>query len=707
MMTAGPIPQPGRGAFGRTHQLCALLVAFILSAGAVTAQTGPVVPRGGEHATFTRIVLRLPSATRWSLQQASRQAVLTLSPAPDGFDLSEVFRRIPRTRLGSVRAGAGQLFLELECDCTVTTAQEPSGLLIIDIAEPLTQYPQPDQPRRPLRRPDTSQAAATGTAGQIVAQRRTARQAPPAATTALWEHRLLERAAPAALPSPSGNRDTQTPTVAREIEGVLARQLARAAGQGVVTLRPSTAASTPPLQVLISTEDSPDLAQEEPGLHLRLANKAIADNLMAQITTSDAQECYADDLFDLVAWSETGNFHAELAQHRQHLVSDGNPDSLLTFARFYLYFGFGREASALLNDIRVNTPSDAVLRAVAAILDSRAVAEESPLPDMLHCNGRAALWALLATGAEAGSAEINANAIARSFAELPDHLRRDLGHRVAARLLDHENPDAAQLVRLSMERIGNADAAQVAVTAARIALVENEAMTAPPAASLADLPMTSDSVLLQLEHALTHPEQLNSDLIQTALAYATDLKGTADGARLYALAIEALARQGDFAQAFTTLNRLASAGGIGLPSSLRDAVFDIAATSGSDPQFVTAVFEQQPWQEPERLRPSTRELLADRLADLGFLSHANAITSPGFVSAGRIPVAEPGPVSYPRAPDETVAPPEPGAEQDFNATPDAAAMDPTLPTTPRALGNALLTSSSALRAELQALIAAQ
>lgn len=707
MMTAGPIRQPRRGAFRRTHQLCALLVVLILSAGAVTAQTGPVVPRGGEHATFTRIVLRLPSATSWSMQQAPRQAILTLSPAPDGFDLSEVFRRIPRTRLGSVRASSGQLFLDLECACIVTTVQEPSGLLIIDIAEPLTQSAQPVQPRRPLRRPDASQAAATGTAGQIVAQRRTARQAPPAATTALWQQRLLEQTAPPAATPQTGNEERQLPTVEREIEGALARQLARAAGQGVVTLRPNAAASPPPSQVLISTEDSSDLTREELGLHLRLANKAIADNLMAQISTSDTKECYTDDLLDLVAWAESESFHAELAQHRQHLVSDGNPGNLLDFARFYLHFGFGREAAALLDDLRVNTPSDAVLRAVAAILDSRPVAEESPLPDMLHCNGRAALWALLATGAGAHRADINANAIARSFSELPDHLRRDLGHRVAARLLDHEKTDAAQLVRLSMERIGSADAGQVAITAARIALVESEAMPAPPAASLADLPMTSDSVLLQLEHALTHPEQLNSDLIQTALAYATDLKGTADGARLYTLAIEALARQGDFAQAFTTLNRLASAGGIGLPSSLRDTVFDIAATSGSDPQFVTAVFEQQPWQEPERLRPSTRELLADRLSDLGFLSHANAIAPPALVSAGTIPVSEPGPVADPETPGSTITAPEPGAEPDFNVTPDTAEVDPAPPTTPRALGNALLTSSSALRAELQALIAAQ
>ncbi|SDW58523.1 hypothetical protein [Roseicitreum antarcticum] len=709
MMAALPHHRARQNASGPPGRLLyALVLSMLLSAGAAVAQSSPIIPRAGEHATFTRVVLRLAPGMGWTMTQAPRQIVLTLDPAPAGFDLSEVFRRIPRTRLESVRTASGQLFLDLACDCVITAEQEPSGLLIIDMASPVAQTTLPDQPRRPQRRPDAAPGDTTGSAGEIVAQRRTAQQTAPVATMALWEQRLLEQTA-RTEPPPVESSAPPVPLVAREIQGVLARQLARAAGQGVVTLRPNPTSGTAPAQsqVLVSTQDDPNLTQEALGEHLRLANKAIADNLMAQVATSDAATCYADDLMDLAAWAKPDSFHAQLAQHRQDLVAEGAADNLRAFARFYLHFGFGSEAASVLIASDANLPLDDVLRTLAAVMDSRPLATDSPLPDMLHCDGRAALWALLATGSAARADHINARAIGRAFAELPDHLRRDLGPRVAARLLEHDQTDAAQLVRLSMERIGNADPDQVAITAARIALVEEADGTSTTGPALGDLPTTSESVMLQLEHALTHPEHLTRDLTQTGLSYANDLKGTPDGARLYALAVEALARQGGFDEAFATLNRLTAAGGIGLPPALRDVLFDLASETGSDAQFVATVFDQQPWLDPARLRASTREMLANRLADLGFLSHANALAPMTPVGTLQVPAGESA-VDADAGPSEAPAPPAESGAADAALTSDTTADAPELPaTTPQAIGNALLDSSSALRAELQALIAAQ
>lgn len=693
--TAGRCFRPKKSWKG---SLAALFFAFQGCANIASAQSEIIVPRGGEHATFTRLAMQLPAQTSWSLRQVGQQATLSFTPAPDSFDLSQTFRRIDRARLSRISAAAGQLSLELACDCILTAIKDPSGLLVVDIQSPGVTPNMSPTPHRPARRPEQAQSAQS--VGQIVAQQRsTGVQSDPHMAKTLWQQRLLANSTSAETAEASDSTTDAPLAPTNEITGTLARQLARAAGQGIVALR-----TEPPNEVAQaqSPEDSPDVPRPLPNAvadHLRLGNKATED-MTAQVTEArGAHDCSAENQFNLVNWATNAPFGVQVANHRQTIATNDDPAHVLDFAKFYLHFGFGSEAAVLLADPQFNNGAVELLRDLAQILDGKLPAPDSAIGQMSGCGDVAALWAMLAAHDGIGASP-DINAIVRSFGALPDHLRRDLGPRVAQRLLASGEYDAAQFVQTASERSVQVQTDAHSILAARIAL---EATTpAGPATHvlLGDLPQSRDAVLLHLEHALTHNDGLTPDLIEIGLAHAADLKDTAEGGRLYALSVEGLARTGAFDDAFATLDRLTTSGVGFLPRHLNDTVWDILATSAADAAFVSTTFERQPWQDPQRLRPATRALIADRLTDLGFFAHASAVMPPATI-------APPDAATADAAPDPadalfTTLPSPPPMSMD----PPDASSEPTISTadTPQALGNTLLSSSAALRADLMRLL---
>lgn len=709
-----PVARPDggkRGPLGRNALalgISVLLIAFHLAAAPVAAQEGTLTPRGGEHGAFTRLVMQLPARTGWSLRQRDQQAIVVFDPSPRDFDLSETFRRINHMRLRSISSATDQLVLDLGCDCTVTAEADSTGLLVIDIrgpaAVPAAARPTVRPPSRPARAPGQHEIARS--VGQSVAQHHTAlRQVPAEPASALWQNRLLQHTSQHSPDAPSDFAAEAPRQLTAEIEGALARQLARAAGRGIVSLRPT---STSAASVLLPARDTPAStigAPDPVAEHLRLGNRAIEDFAAQQISAAPKTECPPDAWFDLAAWAGTGSFHEKAAQFRQSMSDGGAPDQITEFAKFYLHYGFGSEAALLLADADIDEGSGAVLLDLARIIDGKTAGEASALPTMAACENSAALWAFMAAPPD-NLPRPNTNAVVRSFGELPDHLRRDLGPRLAQRFLEFADVEAAQLIQTAIERISQPADTEHALSAARIALETATATDQTTRAALDLLTPSSDSVLLQLEHALATQAQPDPGLIETGLAYASDLKGTPDGGRLYSLSIEGLARNGAYGDAFSTLFRLQASGVGFLSPGIEDVVWDVLAASAPDPAFVSTVFDQQPWRAPQRIRSSTRQLLADRLSDLGFFTHANALLPE---------------VAAPRTPDENAGPPNPdGASEvrsgDAPSDADIGGLTNELPGTlaptappdaPRALGNALLSESSALRENLAKLLGAE
>jgi len=113
----------------------ALAFALTLAAGLAAAET--VTLTSGEHEGFTRIVVDLDEATPWQVGRTPDGYVLRLARQGIRFDLSGVFRNIPRTRLAAIWAdpGSGDLRFGVGCACHAIPFEFRENVIVVDIKD--------------------------------------------------------------------------------------------------------------------------------------------------------------------------------------------------------------------------------------------------------------------------------------------------------------------------------------------------------------------------------------------------------------------------------------------------------------------------------------------------------------------------------------------------------------------------------------------
>ncbi len=109
--------------------------SLVLVLGLQQAGAAPISVRSGEHSDFTRLVMTVPEDMTWALTEPARQVRLTLDDHEDGFDTTEVFSRIPTTRLSALTTASNSLILELNCDCAVRVFREGNRFLVVDVQD--------------------------------------------------------------------------------------------------------------------------------------------------------------------------------------------------------------------------------------------------------------------------------------------------------------------------------------------------------------------------------------------------------------------------------------------------------------------------------------------------------------------------------------------------------------------------------------------
>ncbi|MEM8851251.1 MAG: hypothetical protein AAGE03_14605, partial [Pseudomonadota bacterium] len=100
------------------------------------AQVATVV-RSGEHEDFSRLVFADTGPQTWRIltTSAGRNRVEFQTELPI-LDLSQVFQRIPKTRLSVIEQDGNALELDLNCDCPIAVSQLTSGHIVLDIQDP-------------------------------------------------------------------------------------------------------------------------------------------------------------------------------------------------------------------------------------------------------------------------------------------------------------------------------------------------------------------------------------------------------------------------------------------------------------------------------------------------------------------------------------------------------------------------------------------
>lgn len=566
-----------------------VLLLLLASATPALAESARVL--SGEHDAFTRLVIELPAPQAWTLGRSESGYVFATDvETQPQYDLSGVWQRIPRTRLGAVAvdADSGALQLEMACDCHIFPFEYHSGIVVLDIkAGPA---PSGSAFESPFERRGTTGPMADAEAGTRPYD---------------W---LARRTSGVTSPVPTLPLPLDTGTVSLDpLRDELLEQIARGAADGVVDM------------------ELPGRPREVPAVdHGALPWSAvrIGEQMGIAVTDPDAagegslpqQACADPSLLDISGWGGTLLPLDILAASRADLYGEFDlpePEAIRHSVRLLLYLGFGVEALQTADLMGEGAPDEtlALYRSMALLVDGEAD-PQTPFADMLQCDGPAALWSALAHDRLPAGQAVNRDAVLQAFVALPGHLRRHLGPALAAKFLDHDDAEAARVIRDAMDRAPAKDPAAVAVLDARAGLHDGdaEAAQAHAAAAVALDGDQIESLVTLVETHFRTLDPLSPDTAEALLSLRGETEGTPEAPAVDRAIVLALALSGQIGAAY----REPAAKGATLAELWR-----VAQDRASDDDFLVQAVLPAGIPVPD-VAPEVGQAIAERLLSLGF-----------------------------------------------------------------------------------------
>ncbi len=587
----------------------AAIVFLPLVPCSVRAETVRVLT--GDHAGFTRLVLDLAQPTDAQVNRTDDGYELRLLRSDVRFDLSQAYRSITRSRLGTiwVDPGSGALQLGVDCACHARVERLSGDVLVLDLVDG------------------------------------------PAPPESLWETRSDGAPAPP-LQSPREMRPRPRPVLASTLPDLLALGLPRPTLPAIPDrqslplrddlldgfARAATAGLVDPAENLVSLGEGHGFS---PQIGTRLGDlpqvSLASPNDPAPPVTAEGAKCIEDDRLAVETWADGQPFAVSAAAHDAALLGEFDrvdPDGLSAAVRFYLYYGFGAESAALLDAFPNSLPDADLWRAMAMLLDGATVAARSRSPlleEQAACNGKAALWAALSTDHPGKLPGLDRAALRQAFSALPGHLRQLLGPRLAERLMNDGDMATARAVMDATDRAPGPASPAERLASAYLATREGDALEGERIASsvLPDAgPDRVNALIAKAKAQLAQRQAVDPVLLGDLASIAGEVGDGPEGDELARTRALATASAGDYGQAFA----LAAP----LPPSVHVDLWTMLASSGPDSAIVTYALD--PRTAPAALPLQTRLRLSERLLALGFPSEAMRWT-PGRDPAERLVAA--------------------------------------------------------------------
>ena len=631
-----------------------LIAAVILASSGAVAQT--VTVRSGEHESFTRLVMLLPSKAKWSIDESNRAVTLSVDLASVQFDTSEVFNRIPRTRLVELNQNkpGEDLVFSLGCDCSISSFLETSGYLVIDIKDAPKSEKVTREPRRSaLNAPANQQPYRFSFSEEPMHDAQIDSDEAHTSEMPMRERHqepqqmqlpLVIRpasVAPMAKPSPLSAENSQPaahlgnrPHGALNIsEERLLAQINRASDQGLLELRMNP-------QAMAQTATSRDMADpmakpmgsehnSEPQvrpLPVSLSAMTVIDRDLASVArsldhTGMEKACLKSKSVALDAWGGTQAFDAEIGQWRAQLFGERDrvsQENALGLARAYLHFGFGAEARQAVDISTSSGKTAQILKALAQVLEAEGPIEDGPFTGQQHCDGDVALWAVLA--AHNVAQDVNGNAVQQAFLRLPLHLRSYLGPRLSQIFTESADASMAKFILRAMARVDIEPGSGIELAKAAVAQLggDSHAEEQELMKSLATGSEHSPEALIRLiTNIYESGDPVAPDLHDLAAAYALEYRNTNKGAELRRTNAIALALAGQFDRAFETIPDIEKRDGTANRSLAMHPLLALLTERADDVTFSRLAMMSALRSAPE-VPPDTGDKIARRMLDLGF-----------------------------------------------------------------------------------------
>lgn len=622
-----------------------LLFVFFVLVSSRTAFADPILVRSGEHESFVRLALDIDEGADWALNSEGYQFSIQLSNHADGFDSSKIFDRIDRRIISSVDSIENELSVYLTCECTVEAYQLGAEMVVVDIfpaenrqsedATSTIMQETDSQPNNPSasqsflynqRRffalqnqlPESQQPNGVNGDGyqgdSLLSEKNEAEESlDPSAFELLQAQREIIQGLGKAM-TRGVLKPGPVPTSVREL-GLATDQAAGVSGE----IGTNQALRADPKNGLGPNIRVLDDRGEVGTNHDQLSHAEL-----------DRHQCIDASRLDMRSWSDDRPFLGQVSELRATLFDERdqlNDVAALQLARIYLFFGFGVEARQILS-IGQNTRSEfPELWDIAAIMEYGKPKQNGYLARYLHCEGEAALWAVLAAPHLSQADPVNVDAALLSLSGLPLRLRQILAPEVSARLLSYGDREAAATALRTLERTPERTSSNAEFAQAELELASGDIQAAQEGfleVVSTNAEQSAEALIAVVNSAIETGAVIDEDLVALVESYAKELRNDPIGDELNQAHILSLAKSGQFVAAFEQFDSF-RAPNVRL-NELASSLHVLLAQDASDTEFLHTVFEGHA-DMLEMIDDLAKTHVAHRLLDLGFAASAEILLS--------------------------------------------------------------------------------
>lgn len=622
-----------------------------------------VFVRAGEHPSYSRLVIQIERDLPWEFRTIGRRAVLTLPETDTEFDVSEVFKRIPKTRILSLRSvkngGDTELAMTFGCACEAQAKIE-SNLLIIDVSESETSLGLGTKPSDlsemtsdlPPPRPASPTTIAEMDPGTQETQER----------PTIAENQELESIESG---PPTNEQNTDETIGPNDVADLLIQQLNRAAEQGLVELATQETVVTPnaepdvpmmePEKFLARAEEDIDgleamakrfareLSQPEIGGSVAVRVPETISTLsrpgqLPEIARLDKdtnaaknENCIDPNLLDVRHWSDERPAAIQISDLRGKLFGEfDKPDTntALDLVRLYIAYGFGLEAQTLISDLGLSGYEVEVLNEIATSIDGQQNALGGHLDKAAGCGGSNDLWRAVALGTTESLPIPEPDEIITFFAEMPILVRRLLAPSLIQSFLARNQVEEATRLLEIVDRSPGTDNAALVMARAQLDHTTGKIHAAEQAFS--DLvrqggPESVPAAILLTESIVARGAKVPDLLVQDLEALVRVHRGTDLGSRLRLSEISAKAGSDRLDDALKVVRE--QSGGVLTPGSelsiaTNSILSDASIQKNGVSELLKALFKNSDLLTSPAIYPETRVHLANQFVESGLPNSA-------------------------------------------------------------------------------------
>ncbi len=611
-----------------------LILFFCVWTTIAHAETLKVI--SGEHSDFTRIAVIMGRDIDVALDVTTDSAVLSFANGPHQIDLADAFRRIGRNRIADImREGDNRLRVTFACACTPVLGRGGPGVVTLDVT---------DARLEPVSDPSTGDGGPVSSVTrppQVAQLRYGGLPAAGGAANATLALPLSLQSKTVRQEDPSSQPDPET---ARGLQF----QIARAVSQGL--LESSHSSSDTLVSELSPTVGGQDEGPSapRPGETSQL-NIQVRTNLPVGAETDDHNVmassshatigCLPAEQVDVAAWSEAEAFGQGLGQLQRDVYSESgrsNSAAALRLARYYLYFGMGAEARAILAPVDPLDEKATPILALAQIMDHGQSSGRDIFKDQAHCETPASLWAVLAYPDPTVTADAAIGAVTQAFTALPWHLKDSLGPVLVRRLRAAGNSEGADTILRIIKRATENTTPALQIEEAEVSLAgesDLEAIALLTNVTEANGQLAPEALVRMIDIEIAAGRPIAPETALLAESYALEYRRTPIADELWRVNVLAFAASGQFGKAFELL---AEPRPMPLRADLWSASLRTLAQQASDLEFVHRSLNVAP-EILAVVDPGVSNALAQRLLDLGFAPAAeNFLTGRAEGDLGRV-----------------------------------------------------------------------